>query len=227
MTGQPTEVKRLPKFSCARSCRRRSADKSRIYARDLPAELRDAVWQIVPGRPGTAARVWTAGLDPAAVPALVLPDQRESRRDPGGASERLGDTLFAVELRNASWFNEKNVERTLRFLTDNELPFVMVDEPQGYKSSVPPLVAVTSPEPGDHALPRPTDRDVGGEEHHTRRTVSATCTTATSCHDWAPRLRDAGKQTRDLHVLMNNCYANYGSTNARELARILADLKPD
>ena len=36
--------------------------------------------------------------------------------------------------------------------------------------------------------------------------------------DWAPRLRDAAKQTRDLHVLMNNCYANYGSTNARELA---------
>ena len=32
---------------------------------------------------------------------------------------------------------------------------------------------------------------------------------------------EAGKQTRDLHVLMNNCYANYGSTNARELAKIL------
>ena len=42
--------------------------------------------------------------------------------------------------------------------------------------------------------------------------------------DWAPRLQDAGKQTRDLHVLMNNCYANYGATNARELAKILADL---
>jgi len=26
---------------------------------------------------------------------------------------------------------------------------------------------------------------------------------------------------------MNNCYANYGSTNARELANILADLKLD
>ena len=44
--------------------------------------------------------------------------------------------------------------------------------------------------------------------------------------DWAPRLRDAGKQTRDLHVLMNNCYANYGATNARELARLLGDLRP-
>jgi hypothetical protein len=24
-----------------------------------------------------------------------------------------------------------------------------------------------------------------------------------------------------MHVLMNNCYANYGSTNARELAAML------
>ena len=40
-------------------------------------------------------------------------------------------------------------------------------------------------------------------------------------------LAEAGKQTRDLHVLMNNCYANYGSTNARELAKILGDLRLD
>jgi uncharacterized protein YecE (DUF72 family) len=45
--------------------------------------------------------------------------------------------------------------------------------------------------------------------------------------DWAPRLAEAGKQTRDLHVLMNNCYANYGSTNARELAALLSDLSVD
>ena len=34
----------------------------------------------------------------------------------------------------------------MRFLTDNKIPFVMVDEPQGFKSSVPPVVAVTSPD---------------------------------------------------------------------------------
>jgi hypothetical protein len=27
--------------------------------------------------------------------------------------------------------------------------------------------------------------------------------------------------TKSLHVLMNNCYANYGTTNARELAELL------
>ena len=34
-----------------------------------------------------------------------------------------------------------------------------------------------------------------------------------------PATRRAG---RDTHVLMNNCYANYGATNAREMAAILA-----
>ena len=51
------------------------------------------------------------------------------------AKERLGDTPFAIELRHASWFNDKNRDRTLAFLTDNEIPFVMVDAPPGTKSS--------------------------------------------------------------------------------------------
>ena len=41
--------------------------------------------------------------------------------------------------------------------------------------------------------------------------------------DLQRKLADAADET---HVLMNNCYANYGATNARELARLLADLKP-
>ena len=34
-----------------------------------------------------------------------------------------------------------------------------------------------------------------------------------------PRSRANAK---DTHILMNNCYANYGTTNAREMAAILA-----
>ncbi|GAI07895.1 unnamed protein product, partial [marine sediment metagenome] len=36
------------------------------------------------------------------------------------------------------------MEGTLSFLRNNNLPFVCVDEPQGFKSSVPPVVAATS-----------------------------------------------------------------------------------
>ena len=50
----------------------------------------------------------------------------------------------AAEFRNHSWFNEKNAERTIRFLEENRVPYVMVDGPQGLKSSIPPLAAVTS-----------------------------------------------------------------------------------
>jgi uncharacterized protein YecE (DUF72 family) len=41
-----------------------------------------------------------------------------------------------------------------------------------------------------------------------------------------PRIHELAEQVRDTHVLMNNCYANYGSTNARELAAMLvADIE--
>ena len=41
--------------------------------------------------------------------------------------------------------------------------------------------------------------------------------------EWVPRIREAAAQAKETHVLMNNCYANYGSTNARELAALLLE----
>ena len=38
--------------------------------------------------------------------------------------------------------------------------------------------------------------------------------------EWVPRIRRAASQVKNLHLLMNNCYANYGTTNARELAAL-------
>ena len=39
--------------------------------------------------------------------------------------------------------------------------------------------------------------------------------------EWVPRVREAAAAARNVHVLMNNCYANYGTTNAREIAAML------
>jgi uncharacterized protein YecE (DUF72 family) len=222
MTGQPTETKRLPKV-VREALPAELTGKKRLYARDLPADLRREVF-----------RMFMEGLEPlraaGQLGSILLQYPRwffpisESREAILEAREMLGHTV-AIELRNASWFNDKNLDRTLRFLADNALPFVMVDEPQGFKSSVPPVVAVTSP-------------DLAVMRFHGRRAETWEARDVTPAErfrylydraelsDWAPRLRDAGKETRDVHVLMNNCYANYGATNARELATILADLKP-
>ncbi|HEX5147570.1 MAG TPA: DUF72 domain-containing protein, partial [Candidatus Limnocylindrales bacterium] len=130
----------------------------------------------------------------------------------------------AVEFRNATWFNEKNIERTLRFLEDERLPLVMVDGPQGFKSSVPPIVATTHP---DLAIVRFHGRRTATWERMGRDLPTVErfryLYDRRELEEWVPRIVEAARQARDTHVLMNNCYANYGSTNARELAAMLAE----
>jgi uncharacterized protein YecE (DUF72 family) len=224
MTGQPTETKRLPKV-IRDGLPADVASKARIYARDMPAELRDAVWEMFMDGLEPLRAAGQLGSVLLQYPKWFFPIS-ENRDEILAARERLGGHPFAVELRNGSWFNDKNVDRTMRFLSDNKLPFVMVDEPQGFKSSVPAIVAVTSPE---LAVMRFHGRNADNWEKKgiTPAERFRYLYDREELADWAPKLAEAGKQTRDLHVLMNNCYANYGSTNARELAKILGDLKLD
>jgi uncharacterized protein YecE (DUF72 family) len=224
MTGQPTETRRLPKV-IRDELPAELAAKPRIYARDLPLELRNAVWELFMDGLEPLRAAGQLGSILLQYPKWFFPIS-QSREEILAARELLRGHPFAVELRNGSWFNEKNLDRTMRFLADNRLPFVMVDEPQGFKSSVPEVVAVTSPE---LAVMRFHGRNADNWEKKgiTPAERFRYLYDREELADWAPRLAEAGKQTRDLHVLMNNCYANYGSTNARELAKILSDLTVD
>jgi len=134
--------------------------------------------------------------------------------------ERLDGWRCAVEFRNASWLNEKNSERTLRFLRDHGIAFVMVDEPQGFKSSVPPVTAVTS----DLALVRfhGRNRETWEAKGITPAERFRYLYSRDELASWAAPIREVAAEARDTHVLMNNCYANYGTTNAREIAALLA-----
>ena len=221
MTGQPSETKRLPK-DIRDELPMELAGKKRIYRKDLPAELYDALWEAF--RDGVAP-LHSAGKLGAVFPQYprwVFPSN-EARDAIVDAKQRLGDIGLAVEFRNASWFNEKNAERTLSFLEKYQIPFVMVDAPQGMKSSLPPIVAVTSP---DLAIVR----------FHGRRTETWEAQGIPvverfrylyddgELSEWVPRIREAAGRVKDIHVLMNNCYANYGTTNAREIAAMLQSI---
>ena len=224
MTGQPTETKRLPK-AIREALPAELAAKPRIYAKDLPDELRDEVWA-----------AFAAGLEPlraaGQLGSVLLQYPKwfftgsEQRAAILEATERLAGhgMTGAVEFRNATWFNDKNVERTLRFLTEHAIPFVMVDGPQGLKSSVPPLDWVTSP---NLAVVRFHGRRAETWEARNIQTVERFryLYSRDELEEWVPRIAKASREARDTHVLMNNCYANYGSTNARELATLLSDLE--
>ena len=224
MTGQPTETLRLPK-TLREALPAQLATKQRLYARDLPGELRDAVWQLFFDGLAPLKQSGQLGSVLLQYPRWFFPisESRDGILDARARLDSVG-TRFAVEFRNATWFNEKNAERTLRFLADNQIPYVMVDEPQGMKSSVPPLTAVTSP-------------DLAVMRFHGRRADTWEARNVTPAERFrylyardeleqaAARLVNAARDARDVHVLMNNCYANYGSTNARELAAILSELR--
>ena len=42
-----------------------------------------------------------------------------------------------------------------------------------------------------------------------------------------PGARATPAGARETHVLLNNCFANYGTTNARELAALLRGVRLD
>jgi uncharacterized protein YecE (DUF72 family) len=222
MTGQPTETKRLPK-PIREALPEPLAEKARLYPKDLPPELVDEVWAYF--RRGIDPLVESGKLGAVFLqfPRWVFPSN-ETRDHILRARERLGGLPIAVEFRHGSWFNEKNAERTLRFLTDNAIPYVIVDEPQGFKSSVPPVAATTSP---DLAVVRFHGRRA---ETWEKRDVQPPerfryLYDEDELADWVPAVRDTAQKARQTHVLMNNCFSNYGTTNALEIARLLRELE--
>ena len=218
MTGQPSEVKRLPKV-LREALPATLKEKTRIYGKDLPAELKDQLWAMfIEGlRPLKDAGKLTAVF--LQFPRWIFPSN-EARAQILDAKQRLGDILLTVEFRHGSWFNEKNAERTLRFLTENQLPYVVVDEPQGFKSSVPPVTAVTS---SDLAVFRFHGRreDTWEKPNIPPNERFRYLYDEDELADWATRIAEAARSSRETHALMNNCSGNYGTTNASQLAELL------
>ncbi len=218
MTGQPTEVARLPK-PLRDALPARLAEKQRIYATDLDAELYDAVWAVFLDAMEPLRAAGKLGAVLLQYPRWFLPN-RESDDAILDAVMRLGAIRGAVEFRNARWFAPQRAERTLEFLTAHDITFVAVDEPQGMESSVPPVFAVTSPA-------------LAMIRFHGRRSAMWEASGITAVErfrylydkeELTARVPDVEKMTAAagrMHVVFNNCYGNYGTTNAIELGTML------
>src|SRR4029077_3033741 len=94
-----------------------------------------------------------------------------------------------VEFRNRTWMTEDNQRETLDFLASHQLPYVCVDMPQGYPSSIPPVLAATS----DLAVVRMH----GHSDKWTSKEISEKFGYKYSdqeLDEWAVRVRDLGGQ---------------------------------
>jgi uncharacterized protein YecE (DUF72 family) len=135
-------------------------------------------------------------------------------------AERLRDFRLAIEFRHISWMKPENTEETLGFLADHDLPYVCVDMPQGFDSSVPPVVAATA-------------KDIAMVRFHGRNTAAWNVKSesaserfkydypARELEEWVPKIESLASEARETHVLMNNCYRDFAVRNARELGSLL------
>ena len=115
---------------------------------------------------------------------------------------------------------EAKRESTLAQLEELGMAYVVVDGPQGFKSSTPPVVACTSPElsflrfhgHNDDAWEKP-----GLSAAERFRYLY----TEDELREWVQPARELASQAKQLHVLMNNCYEDDGVRNAAQFADLL------
>ncbi len=110
--------------------------------------------------------------------------------------------------------------RTLSLLEKLGMAYVVVDEPQGFRSSTPPVIAATSP----LAIVRFHGHNA---ENYEKPNISAAerfryLYTEEELKGWVDPIRRLAGQAGQVHALMNNCYGDYGVRNARQLAELLA-----
>jgi uncharacterized protein YecE (DUF72 family) len=133
------------------------------------------------------------------------------------------ETVGAVEFRQAKWLDEEHAETTLAFLEERGLAYVSVDEPQGFRSSVPPLAAATT----DIAVVRFHGRNA---ENWTKKGITAAERFAydytehpDELAEWVPKIERLHEEDRPVHALMNNCYGDYAVKSGRALAQLLEE----
>lgn len=195
----------------------RPRDKKTLYPEDLDPKVVDEVWD----RFFSALEPLRAAGKLGAVLFQFPPwftIARANKQYVLECAKRAAPYPICVEFRHKSWLNERNRDETLDFLEGHGLPFVCVDMPQGFDSSVPPVVTATA----DLAVMRfHGHNDAEWESGSVQRRFKYLYSKE-ELEKWVPQINELAAEAKTTHVLMNNCYRSYAQQNAKELAHLLA-----
>ena len=189
--------------------------KDRVYLKDVDPAVTDQLWER-----------FLAALEPlrqaGKLGAILLqfppwfPIGRARKEYIVACAQRVAPDRVCIEFRNRTWMTEDNQRETLDFLASHQLPYVCVDMPQGYPSSIPPVLAATS----DLAVLRMH----GHSDKWTSKEISEKFGYKygdEELDEWAGRLRGLAGQAEVTHVLFNNCYRDWAHVNAQQLTERL------
>jgi uncharacterized protein YecE (DUF72 family) len=215
MTQHPASVKSLPK-----DIREQVPEsKTRVYPKDLAPKAIDKVFDMFASALMPLHSAGKLGYILFQFPEWFVPGD-ENRDYIVQCAKRLPDFRVAVEFRRGTWMTEKSAPRTLAFLSEHNIPYVCVDMPQGFDSSVPPVVAATA---DDLAVVRFHGHN---EENWKKKGISTAerfdyLYAPKELKEWAPRLEELAGEAKRLHVMFNNCYGDKAVRNAKQMADLL------
>jgi uncharacterized protein YecE (DUF72 family) len=143
------------------------------------------------------------------------------------AKDKLAGYRLCVEFRNRSWLEtEKDRDRTLGLMREHELALVCLDMPQGFRSSIPPLVEVTNPALSVVRF-HGRDREAWSKPGATVQERFRYRYQVDELREWVPRIEHLAEHAGEVHSLMNNCYSDHAVVNARQLDALLHGDDPD
>jgi uncharacterized protein YecE (DUF72 family) len=217
LTGHPARVERLPAWLREVLPPEVLATKN-VYRGDVGEKAVERLWELHRRALAPLANAGKLG----AVLFQFPPWFKRSAENAAylqGLSERLSGLPLAVEFRGGGWLAEEAAAGTLRLLEGAGLAYVSVDEPQGFRSSTPPVAAATA----SLAIVRLHGRNAGTWEARTK--IASDRFNYRYADDelreWVPRVRELARQTAAVHVLFNNNYEDQGVRNARRMAQLL------
>ncbi len=214
-TQHRTPVRSLPK-----DLRGPFEGQDDVYLKDVPADVRDELWHrfrsaLEPLRASGKLGVVLLQLAPW---FTYGPPHLDYIAE---CASRLEGIRVAVELRNKSWLNERHASKVLEFERAHGLVNVVVDEPQGFPSSVPPVWAVTQREV---AVVRLHGRNRATWDQKDLPSAAARFGYLYPDHelrDFVSPIRGLAHQAKEVHVLFNNCHRDNAQRNAATLRRMM------
>ena len=209
LTQHPTKAAALKDFEAPR-------DKKNVYLDDLAPKAVDAVWDAFLTALEPLRQAGKLGLLLFQFPQWFVIGKK-NRDYILECAKRAAPVPICVEFRNKTWMSEDNRHKTLEFLEGHGLPYVCVDMPQGFVSSIPPVLAATA----DTAVIRFHGHNAEEWESGSVHRRFAYLYSKKELEDWAPRVAKLAEESKTTHVLMNNCYRDYAQQNAKELAGLL------
>jgi uncharacterized protein YecE (DUF72 family) len=213
-TQHPTPVKALPTDLREAAGK---AGKARVYLKDVDPEVTGQAWDRFLSALEPLRKAGKLGAILLQFPPW-FPISRANKDYIVACAERAAPRRVCIEFRNHTWMTEENQKETLGFLSSRQLPYVCVDEPQGYSNSVPPVLAVTS---DDLAVIRLHGHSKQWESKDIQERFRYRYDDK-ELAEWAGNAEQLAGDAAETHVVFNNCYRDYAHVNAQQLAALIS-----